>query len=101
MPVKSFRLSKEQSDAYDKVLDKLDIEGDSESEKFRNLITFLTNYFESEPMLPMSFEDNEPSKSLNPTRVDLFELLMRALREHENSLELLVKRLEKAQPATN
>jgi hypothetical protein len=94
IPVKSFRLTQRHAKAYDGVLAKLRIEGSNESEKFRNLVDFLDDYFESEShVLPEQIIIEEPSQL---PRLEVFDLILTALKEHERSLSGLVERFEKA-----
>ncbi len=94
LSVKSFRLTQRHLKAYDNVLAKLRIEGANESEKFRNLLDFLDDYFEFEPhFLPEQIIVEEPSQL---PRLEVFDLLLKALKEHEMSLSGIVERFEKA-----
>jgi hypothetical protein len=93
IPVKSFRLTQRYVKAYDSVLAKLRIDGANESEKFRNLLDFLDDYFESEPrILPEQVIVEEPSQF---PRLEVFDLILTALKEHEKSLSGIVERFEK------
>lgn len=96
IPVKSFRVSQRHATAYDRVLARLRIEGSNESEKFRNLVDFLDDYFESEPhVLPEQIIVEEPAQL---PRLEVFDLILTALKEHERSLGGIVERFEKAPP---
>jgi len=96
IPVKSFRVTQRHETAYDRVLAKLRIEGGNESEKFRNLVDFLDDYFESEPhVLPEQIIVEDPAQL---PRLEVFDLILSALKEHERNLSGIVERFENVPP---
>ena len=90
IPVKSFRLSEKKIESYNEVLTKLRIDGNNESEKFRNLIDFLNDYFELEPTSTPIIEDDP----VDVPKLDVLELVLSALRTHEKKLNEIVERFE-------
>jgi len=95
IPVKSFRLTAEQTEMYDSILKKLGIEGDNESDKFRSLIEYMYDYVDANPAT------NEPRSELTDkfsgdrSRLDVLDLIIHSLKEHEVNLDKLVSRLER------
>lgn len=79
---------------YDDILKRLGIEGENESDKFRSLIEFLFDYVEinpqvtSEPKIEKDFGDN--------SRLDVLDLVIQSLKEHEANLDKIAIKLEKS-----
>jgi hypothetical protein len=96
IPVKSFRLSQEQIEMYNRVLDKLRLGGENESERFRNLIEFLDSYVDPEPQSTLRYIEGERTE--DPSRLDLFDLVIGSLIEHEKRLDRIVTSIEKVNP---
>lgn len=102
--IKSFRLSEERIEKYNKILVQLGVNGVTESDKFRNLIDYLfDHFFESANPIEPSISDgkvvNEHS-SYDVQKIDVLDLIINVLREHERKLDTLVSRLEKAESIT-
>ena len=94
MVILSFRLSEEKIEKYIKILHTLRIDGDNQSDRFRNLIEYLYDYFDNgvlpspEPF-PLQLEDTSQ-------KVDTADLIITALSQHEKTLNKIIERLESA-----
>jgi len=78
---------------YSDILKRLGIEGETESDKFRSLIEFLYDYVEVNP--PLSSETKVRSGSSDQSRLDVLDLIIQSLREHEANLDRIATKLEK------
>ena len=84
---------------YDDILRRLGIEGDNESDKFRSLIEFLFDYIDVNPAT--NEQRNEPATdkfSGDSSRLDVLDLIIHSLKEHEVNLDRLISKLEKPSP---
>lgn len=79
---------------YEDILKRLGIEGDTESDKFRSLIEFLYDYVEVNP--PLSVERKVESDLNDSSRLDVLDLVIQSLKEHEVNLDRIATKLEKA-----
>jgi len=84
---------------YDDILRRLGIEGDNESDKFRSLIEFLYDYIDVNPAT------NEPRSepiteklSGDRSRLDVLDLIIHSLKEHEVNLDRIISKLERPSP---
>lgn len=75
---------------------KLGVDGENESEKFRNFIEFLSDYFETEPwtMVQDLFSKDEQN---NAPKLEAFDFILKALKEHERRLDSIAEKIEKNQ----
>jgi hypothetical protein len=80
---------------YVDLLKRLGIEGETESDKFRSLIEFLYDYVDKNPLLPIQLETKVRSDSNDQSRLDVLDLIIRRLREHESNLDKIATKLEK------
>ena len=94
MPVKSFRLSQEQVETYAAILKRLGIEGENESDKFRTLIEFLFDYVEVNPIIPV--EPKIERNSGDSSRLDVLDIVIQSLRDHEANLDKIATKLERS-----
>jgi len=80
---------------------QLGINGVTESDKFRNLIDYLYNHFfeSANPTEPFFSEGQvvNPHSPYDAQKIDVLDLVINVLREHEKKLDSLVSRLEKAE----
>lgn len=93
MAIMSFRLSEERIEKYNKILAKLRIDGDTASDRFRNLIDYLYEYFEDiNPPFQTApdFESGSTSE-----RINVLDLVINALIQHEKNLDGITQRLER------
>jgi len=79
---------------YGDVLKRLGIEGENESDKFRSLIEFLYDYVEVSPSAPV--EPRVEKDANDRSRLDVLDLIIQSLKEHEGVLDKIADRLEKA-----
>jgi hypothetical protein len=79
---------------YEDILKRLGIEGETESDKFRSLIECLYDYVDVNPRLPV--ETKVRSDSGDQSRLDVLDLVIQSLREHEANLDRIATKLEKA-----
>lgn len=91
--IKSFRLSEERIEKYNKILEKLRIDGETESDRFRNLIDYLYDYMED---LTLPFQEPlDFSSGSTSQRMDVLDLIINVLSQHERNLDKIVRRLER------
>jgi len=95
MIVKSFRLPDEKIEKYNKILEKLRIDGETESDRFRNLIDYLYDYFENGS--PAFEETPEPGSANASQKMDALDLVINVLMRHERNLDKIVTRLERVE----
>jgi hypothetical protein len=79
---------------YENILKRIGIEGDNESDKFRSLVEFLFDYFEVNPVVPV--EARVEKLSDERSRLDVLDLVIKSLKDHEANLDRVAARLEKA-----
>jgi hypothetical protein len=94
MVILSFRLSNDKIEKYNKILRTLRIDGDNQSDRFRNLIEYLSEYFENG-----AFPIQEPFDlgiEATSQKVTTTDLIITALSHHEKNLDKIVERLENA-----
>lgn len=94
MVILSFRLSNKKIEKYNKILRILRIDGDNQSDRFRNLIEYLSDYFEN-GVLPIQEPFNLTPEDTSE-RVTTADLIITALSQHEQNLDKIVERLESA-----
>jgi hypothetical protein len=97
MAIKSFRLSEERVEKYNEILANLRIDGETESDRFRNLIDYLYDYF-SDMKHPFNEMPDFGGSSVSQ-RMDFLDLLMDALSQHERKLDGIARRFEKTEKA--
>ncbi len=84
---------------YDDILRRLGIEGDNESDKFRSLIEFLFDYIDVNPATNEQRNELAAEKfSGDSSRLDVLDLIIHSLKEHEVNLDRLISKLEKPSP---
>jgi len=79
---------------YEDILRRLGIIGETESDRFRSLIEFLYDYVEVNP--PLQVVRKVRSDLNDQSRLDVLDLVIQSLREHEVNLDKIATRLEKA-----
>jgi hypothetical protein len=79
---------------YDNILKRLGIEGENESDRFRSLIEFLFDYVDDNPIVPA--ETRIERSSGDSSRLDVLDLLIQSLREHESNLDKIAAKLERS-----
>ncbi len=79
---------------YDAILKRLGIEGENESDRFRILIEFLFDYVEVNPIIPA--EPKIERDSGDSSRLDVLDLVIQSLREHEANLDKIATKLERS-----
>ena len=80
---------------YENILKKVGIEGETESDKFRSLIEFMYDYVDVNPP-PIQVERKVEGNQVDQSRLDVLDLMMRSIRDHEVRLDRVASRLEEA-----
>lgn len=84
---------------YDDILRRLGIEGDNESDKFRSLIEFLYDYIDVNPATSESRNELKIERfSEDRSRLDVLDLIIHSLKEHEVNLDRIISKLDRTSP---
>ena len=80
---------------YDDILKRLGIDGETDSDKFRNLIEFMYDYVEVNPPPTIQVERKSEPDMGDRSRIDVLDLIIQSLKDHETNLDRVASKLEK------
>ena len=80
---------------YDDVLKRLGIDGETDSDRFRSLIEFMYDYVEVNPPPTIQVERKLEVDALDRSRIDVLDLIIQSLKDHETTLDRVASKLEK------
>jgi hypothetical protein len=80
---------------YDDVLKRLGIDGETDSDRFRSLIEFMYDYVEVSPPPTVQVERKSEPDTGDRSRIDVLDLIIQSLKDHEAGLDRVASRLEK------
>jgi hypothetical protein len=80
---------------YDGILKRLGIDGETDSDKFRNLIEFMYDYVEVNPPPTIQVERKSEPDMGDRSRIDVLDLIIQSLKDHETNLDRVASKLEK------